>query len=96
MYITYTYNIMRCDIRGFRSCVAEDLYFLVTDIIELLNHEHDGTTILRNVANYVAKNKASRTRRRESSVSSISPSVFRQLYLHVKIYRTQYTKLGRL
>jgi len=72
MYITYTYNIMRCDNRGFRSCVAEDLYFLVTDIIELLNHEHDGTTILRNVANYVAKNTASHTRRRESSVSSIS------------------------
>ena len=48
------------------------LNLLVTDIIELLNHEYDGTTILRNVANYVAKNTASRTRRRESSVSSIS------------------------
>lgn len=62
---------MHCDIRGFRSRVAEDLNLLVTDIIELLDHEHDGTTIFRNVANYVAKNTASRTRRRESSVSSI-------------------------
>jgi hypothetical protein len=66
------YNNMHCDIRGFRSRVAEDLNLLVTAIIELLDHEYDGTTILRNVANYVAKNTASRARRCESSVSSIS------------------------
>jgi hypothetical protein len=59
---------MHCDIRGFGSRIAEDLNLLVTDIIELLDHEHDGTTILRNVSNYVAKNTVSRTRRRESSV----------------------------
>lgn len=63
---------MHSYIRGFRSRVDEDLNLLVTDIIELVDHEYDGTTIFKKLANYVAKNTASPTRRSESSVWSIS------------------------
>ena len=95
MCITYTYKNIHCDIRGFRSRGAEDLNLLVTGIIELLDHGYDGTTILRNVANYVAKTRRHVPEDANLQFRAFLSSVFRQLYLLVKIYRTQYTKLGR-
>lgn len=91
VYITYTYNIMRRDIRGFRSRVAEDLNFLVNCLtmnMTALQYFETSQTTWPKTRCHVPEDVNVQFR-------AFLPSVFRQLYLHVKIYRTQYTKLGR-
>jgi hypothetical protein len=81
--------------RGFRSRVAEDLNLPVIDIIEMLDHDMTALRYFKTSQTTWPKTRRHLPEDANLQFRAFLPFVFRQLYLHVKIYRTQYTKLGR-